>query len=186
MQFFVLNVKPLFAHNVIDQQVKFIVNCAMKNYQSTKQTVSEKWKRLIKNSKICHDVESCLAVSHIGKIAESYMITSRLMIRLIPALIVVIVILMILGIIYITTTLISISKKPVSHETINLDRAVESYVNACWITKTSKNLINCKIQIADIENQCKTNINYSQVIACQDPRIAQLVNEQGQSFNSSQ
>jgi ethanolamine transporter EutH len=93
---------------------------------------------------------------------------------------------MILGIYNITTTLISISKKPVSQETKDLNRAIESYVTACWVAKTSKNLASCKIHIDDIENQCKTNVNYSQVIACQDPRLAQMSEEQHQSFTSSQ
>ncbi len=101
-------------------------------------------------------------------------------------LLVVTVILMILGIYHITTTLISNSKKPVSQETKNLNKVVESYINACWLTKTSKNLTSCKIQIADIENQCKTNVNYSQVIACQDPRLVQMIEEQHQLFTSSQ
>jgi len=101
-------------------------------------------------------------------------------------LLVVTVILMVLGIYNITTTLISISKKPVSQETRELNRVIESYVNTCWVAKVSKNLASCKTNIEDIENQCKTNVNYSQVIACQDPRLAQLVNEQGQSFTSSQ
>ncbi len=102
------------------------------------------------------------------------------------ALLVVTVILMILGIYHITTTLISISKKPVSQETKDLNRAIESYVDACWLTKTSKNLTSCKIHLADMENQCKTNVNYSQVTACQDPRLAQMVNELRQLFTSSQ
>jgi hypothetical protein len=46
------------------------VNCAMKSYQSTKQTVTIKWKRLIKNSAIYREVESCLAISDTGKIVE--------------------------------------------------------------------------------------------------------------------
>jgi uncharacterized membrane protein len=107
-------------------------------------------------------------------------------IQLIFGLLVVTVILMILGIYNITTTLISISKKPVSQETKDLNWAIESYVNACWVAKTSKNLTSCKIHIDDIENQCKTNVNYSQVIACQDPRLVQMSEEQHQSFTRSQ
>jgi hypothetical protein len=61
-------------HNVIDQQVKFIVNCAMKSYLSIKQTVTKKWNGLIKSSKICREVESCFAISDTEKNAESYMI----------------------------------------------------------------------------------------------------------------
>lgn len=158
----------------------------MKSYQSTKQTVKKRWNGLIKSSKICREVESCLAISDIGKIVESYMIKRWSRGRLSLVLLVVTAALMILGIYHVTTTLISISKKPVSQETKNLDRAIESYVNACWPTKTSKDLTSCKIHLADIENQCKTNANYSQVIACQDPRLAQLINEQSQVFTSPQ
>jgi hypothetical protein len=98
----------------------------------------------------------------------------------------VLIVIMILGIYNITTTLISTSSKPISQETKDLNRAIESYVHACWLTKTSKNLTSCKIHLADIENQCKTNANYSQAIACQDPRLAQMVNEQNQLLPNPQ
>lgn len=158
----------------------------MKSYQSTKQTVKKRWNGHIKSSKICREVESSLAISDLRKTVESYMIKRWSRGQLIFVLLVVTVALMILGIYHITTTLISISKKPVSQETIYLNRAIESYIHACWLTKTSKDLTSCKIHLADIENQCKTNANYSQVIACQDPRLAQLVNEQSQVFTSPQ
>jgi len=93
---------------------------------------------------------------------------------------------MILGIYHITTTLISISNKPISQETKDLNKYIESYVHACWLAKTSKDLTSCRIHLADIENQCKTNVNYSQTTACQDPRLVQMVNEQRQLFASSQ
>ncbi len=98
----------------------------------------------------------------------------------------VIIVLMILGIYNITTTLISNSKKPVSQETKDLNRAIESYVDTCELAKTSKNLTSCKIHLVYMENQCKTNVNYSQVTACQDPRLAQMVNELRQIFTSPQ
>ena len=98
----------------------------------------------------------------------------------------VLIVIMILGIYNITTTLINNSKKPVSQQTNDLNRAIESYVHACYLAKTSKNLTSCKIHLDDIENQCKTNVNYSQVTACQDPRLAQMINEQHQLFTSSQ
>ena|SRR5713226_8627084 len=96
----------------------------------------------------------------------------------------VIIVIMILGIYNITTTLISSSNKPISQETKDFNNYIESYVHACWLTKTSKNLISCKIHLADIENQCKTNVNYSQVIACKDPRLAQMIEEQHQLFSN--
>jgi hypothetical protein len=98
----------------------------------------------------------------------------------------ILIVLMILGIYNITTTLISNSSKPISQETKDLNGAIESYVHACWLTKTSKNLTSCKIHLADMENQCKTNVNYSQVSACKDPRLAQMVNEQSQLSTGSQ
>jgi hypothetical protein len=158
----------------------------MKSYQSTKQTVKKRWNGLIKSSKTCHEVESCLAIPDTGKIVELYMINRWSRRQFSFVLLVVTAALMILGIYHITTTLISISKKPISQETMGLNRAIESYVNACWLTKTSKDLTSCRIHLADLENQCKTNANYSQVIACQDPRLAQLVNEQSQVFTSHQ
>ena len=98
----------------------------------------------------------------------------------------VLIVIMFLGIYHITTTLISISNKPISQETKDLNNYIESYVHACYLAKTSKNLTSCKIHLDDIENQCKTNVNYSQVIACKDPRLAQMVNEQSQLFTNPQ
>ncbi len=92
---------------------------------------------------------------------------------------------MILGIYHITTTVISISNKPISQETKDLNRVIEGYVHNCWLAKTSKDLTSCRIHLVDMENQCKTNATYFQVTACQDPRLAQMVNEQRQlSANS--
>lgn len=107
-------------------------------------------------------------------------------IKRIFVLLVVTVILMILGIYHITITLISNSNKPISQETKDLDIAIEKYVRACWLAKTSKDLTSCRIHLADIENQCKTNVNYSQATACQDPRLVQMLNEQQQLYTGSQ
>ncbi|MGI0069111.1 MAG: hypothetical protein ACREAN_02520, partial [Nitrosopumilaceae archaeon] len=97
-------------------------------------------------------------------------------------LLVVAAILMILGIYHIISTQISISNKPISQETKDINRVIESYVNTCYMTKISKNLTSCRLHLVDIENQCKTNINYSQAIACQDPRLAEMLIEQRQLF----
>ncbi len=96
----------------------------------------------------------------------------------------VIIVLMILGIYNITTTLNNNSNGSISEGEKNLNKVIESYVHACWLTKTSKDLTSCRIHLADIENQCKTNINYSQVIACKDPRLAQMIEEQHQLFSN--
>jgi len=89
---------------------------------------------------------------------------------------------MALGIYHITTTLIGISNKPISQSTKNLNNAVEGVIQSCLLAKTSKDLTSCRIHLAEMENQCKTNVNYSQVTACQDPRLAQMVEEQRQLF----
>ncbi len=65
----------------------------------------------------------------------------------------------------------------ISQDKKDPNRVIESYVNACWIAKIAKNLESCKIHLSYIENQCKTNMNSSQLIACKDPRIAQMVEE---------
>ncbi|MGI0046507.1 MAG: hypothetical protein ACREBB_04885 [Nitrosotalea sp.] len=65
-----------------------------------------------------------------------------------------------------------------SHHDKGPNGIIEGYVNACWMAKLAKNLNDCKIHIAFIQNQCETNLNYSKAIACKDPRIAQMVKEE--------
>jgi hypothetical protein len=55
---------------------------------------------------------------------------------------------------------------------------IERYINGCWIAKTSKNLNDCRMHLAFIQNQCETNLNYSKAVACKDPRLVQLVKEE--------
>ena len=57
------------------------------------------------------------------------------------------------------------------------NKIIEEHVNHCWMAKLAKNIYDCKVQIAFIENQCRTNPDYIKADACKDPRILEMIRE---------
>ena len=85
------------------------------------------------------------------------------------------VVLLIIAIHSLFTVLTDKSSETIPIDKKKLDDLIEKYVNDCMIAKTIKDVNGCTKHLFDIQTQCKTNLNYSGVVACNDPRLDQMI-----------